>query len=728
MTTRLKRFQEFIQPPPHLLLRIFIFLFFITTLYGFEYDRVRDTGFAFDDVSRVRLTGTIRAANRGYPFYFFFGEGFDPGYVNPEYAFPWSNTADEYGIHLLVVSASLVGKAISGDDFLLDGRSPFLALFFLFSLTCFLFLLPAIPIQISLAGILTLWVGIIFGPIGLHTRTATWGFTYMSILVGMGIICAPLPKKGIATWIFWIGMMYCVLVASYIRQAGTVAVYTGSLGLLITAGLIACTGWYVLRERNVWQPYFLTLARRVSITSLFLILPILLAPYILKAAYSMAYDTPYRETVVTQHGAGLPLYVGLGYISNDYNITWYDLAGEVQSQLYAPGVPISHASVEFQSTLTDAFLEIMKQQPWFMLQNFQAKVGFIHHYLLTGSPPYESAFLYTEQAQGMQFLYILTPFALLFAMWLFMKHMNPVLVLLFATLTATIAVSTVEALTGFPSYIAGVQGSILIVSILMPAAFWIYRSDVAFLPPPVPKPIITRIGRLSLIAGMLIILTGGLLAGLFLLMRWRTFQSDLDHIRTADPISELQELEFHYMPYFNHLENAEQANIIEAIRSQADHPAVALPEDEPQNNRDTFQPLALVLTDHQLHVFYWLGDDAPKPGNYISQAQVYSIMQACFDCAALRDEYHYVMNEVVYSMLNDLDYQGQYRMLSFAVDSDTVRNASVVRVGLQKILDWGGGATPFSFKVETLVSVPFHFEESEAFSIKIPFREISESR
>jgi len=181
-------------------------------------------------------------------------------------------------------------------------------------------------------------------------------------------------------------------------------------------------------------------------------------------------------------------------------------------------------------------------------------------------------------------------------------------------------------------------------------------------------------------------------------------------LRDADPITELQAQEFHYMPYFNHMDSAAQEKVINAIRAQAINPAVALPDADSQA-KDIFQPVALVLTEHQLHVFYWLGEDAPEPGSYISQAQVYSILEACFGCEALRDDYHYISNEVVYSMLNDLDYRGQYRMLSFAVDADSVRNAPGVHVGLQRLLDWGGAATPFSFKVETLVDIPFHFQE-----------------
>ena len=40
-----------------------------------------------------------------------------------------------------------------------------------------------------------------------------------------------------------------------------------------------------------------------------------------------AYDAPYSETQVTGHGKGLPLFVGLGWSSNPYNLTWDDFAG-----------------------------------------------------------------------------------------------------------------------------------------------------------------------------------------------------------------------------------------------------------------------------------------------------------------------------------------------------------------------------------------------------------------
>ncbi|MBZ0309519.1 MAG: hypothetical protein K8I82_25880, partial [Anaerolineae bacterium] len=367
-------------------------MIFAAALFGVEYRRVKNEGFILTEDSRARLMGTIRGANGGYPFYFYLGDEIDPGEVDPSYAYRWSNTADDYGIHILVASISVIGRLLD-KNFLVDTATPYQALVGLFLLTALLFLWPTLPLPVSIGGILALSVGIFLGPMKLTTTAQTWGVTYAALLAGMAVVTSTLPKKKMLHLCFVVLLSLLMGFAQFLRQESAGTIYAAGLGLLAGVWFLVGVAVVFQRDKRGWRQT----AFRVSVSAVSVLAAVLIAPFILRAVYSAAWNTPYSETVVQQHGRGLPLYVGTGYISNPYNIVWLDLQGVVHVQLYDPDASTRLSDPEFQDTLQKAWVEVVSQSPWLLLQNVWEKAKFIHHFLLHGEPPYPTAFSNSRQ-------------------------------------------------------------------------------------------------------------------------------------------------------------------------------------------------------------------------------------------------------------------------------------------------------------------------------------------
>ncbi len=652
---------------------------------------MKNEGFPLAEDSRARLMGTIRGANGGYPFYFYLGDDIDPGEIDPAYAYRWSNTADDYGIHILVASISVIGRLLD-KNFLVDTATPYQALTGLFLLTALLFLWPTLPLPISIGGILALSVGIFFGPMKLTTTAQTWGVTYAALLAGMMVVTATLPKKNVLQISFVLLLSLLMGFAQFLRQESAGTIYAAGLGLLAVTGLMAGVAFVVQRDEVGWRQT----AFRASISAICVLAAVIIAPFILRAVYSAAWNTPYSKTVVQQHGRGLPLYVGTGYISNPYNIVWLDLQGVVHVQLYDAEVSTRLSDPEFQDTLQKAWLEVVSESPWLVLQNIREKATFVHHFLLYGEPPYPTAFSHSRQTDLLQVLYPAAVFILVAAgIWLIFQN-KPEAVLIFAGCLAVIPGAWVGPLSGFPSYIAGPQGGILVVVFLLPAALLTPSEWDS-----------SKVVRGMLAAGAGLFTVGVILAAGFIWMRWQGYQNEQDNMR--DPLTEIQNREFRYAPFFNDLSRTEQEAVLKKL-VDSNSPQIILPV-ETSLPADYFEVKLAVLTENQLHVLVWLGENYPPPAAYINQARVYSLVQVCINCETLAHEFEYDRAATLYTFLNLSDWNNEYRLLSFAVAPEAVQQADFLLVGVQGLVNWGGGATQFGYQVEDQAAAKLVFQK-----------------
>lgn len=633
--------------------------------------------------------GTIRGANGGYPFYFYLGDEIDPGEIDPAYAYRWSNTADDYGIHILVASISVVGRWFDG-DFLVDTSTPFKALFVLFLLTAVILLSPNIPLPISVGGLLAFSVAIFLGPIDLSTSSQGWGVTYMVLLVGIGLAASAHLKKNLTSALFLLLLSLLVGFTQFLRQESIASVYAAGLGMLGMAWLI--TGVSYRMNHDMWRTTILPFAVRISAAALAMLLGVFAAPYGLKAVYSWAWEIPYSETVVTQHGAGLPLYVGTGYVSNPYNIAWLDPIGEIHAQLYKPGVSIHHGNKDFQHTLQTAWRQVITESPWLLLENAYHKAKFMDSFLRNGKTPYPSAFLYASQSGTMRLLYYLSWGMMLTAPFFIIYRKSVYGLYMYGSLVMMTLGACVGPISGFPSYIPGPQGSVLVIIFMVPPALW-YSGLL-----PSDSRLLQRI--LGIIGAFAVIVVVLMAAGIYI--QWQAFQKRIQDIENADPMAEIQRQEFRYGHYFNMLSAEKQAAIIDRLLQTGDKRIFSPSAIE--SGGGFFSPRAAILSENQLHVIVWLGEGFPGPVHYMNQARVYSLVQVCADCETLAQTYTYTDDAVVYTFLNDTDWNNQYRFLSFPVDVIAFLNSGYLRVGVQRLLDWGGGATGFGYQVEDLTS------------------------
>jgi hypothetical protein len=427
-----------------------------------------------------------------------------------------------------------------------------------------------------------------------------------------------------------------------------------------------------------------------------MIAAVIILPHLVRVIYSISWNTPYAETAFNQHGASFSLYLGLGFVSNPYNIAWLDPVGAYHAELYNPEVRAPWRDITVDAPLGEGFREIAVESPWLLGENILAKAEYVHHYLWHGTTPQPNAYTIVEQPQTLQTLYrfaLVVPL-LMIAVALYRKDLRLLVILGGAVALAMGA--CVGPLMVFPSYIGGPQGVIIFSVILLPAARTAQNTDWQDVPATTLKRIVFwTLGAIALIVIGIVILTVG-----WLYLRWNIHQDQLDKIVANDALEEIQELEFRYGHYFNQLEPDVQENIIASFRS-ASSENIALPNTEAEFE-DFFQPQVAISTTHQLHLIVWLDSEYPGPIDYINQGQVYSVIQACSGCTEITRVYDYDHNALVYAFLNDTDWTDSYRMLSFAFDAAEFKEAGFFQVVAQRLRFNGGQATEFNFMVDEL--------------------------
>src|SRR6202022_4190324 len=98
-------------------------------------------------------------------------------------------------------------------------------------------------------------------------------------------------------------------------------------------------------------------------------------PLIERWCFSRAWGTPFAVTTTAEHGAGWPLYLSLGYVSNPFNIGWRDPIGQLHARLIAN---LGYGDPAFQSTLLREFQQIVVTRPWLLIRNVSAKAARVH--------------------------------------------------------------------------------------------------------------------------------------------------------------------------------------------------------------------------------------------------------------------------------------------------------------------------------------------------------------
>lgn len=688
---RLLRGQPFIKAP---VIRLALFTLFVIIVYITQLIPIQRDGYPLSSEHQTRLMGTIRAANGGEPFHFYLGDGIDPGPINPDYLYPWANTAEDYGFHLITAWTSILGREIWGADFFVDSSTPYKGIFVLWCFTAMLCLWWRIPIRLSLGLFLAFFALILLGPLRMTVEPEPWGTAYMAFLCALAMTATPFYKKSLDSFLFLAGLAFLIAFTQFLRQSGSIFVYAfvtscwaGSIALIILSRRAS--------TQEAWRADIQPFIQQVMLSTGFIFATFIAAPYILLYVYSIEWGTPYSETELTDHGIGLPLYLGTGYIDNPYNINWLDLTGEVHARLYKPDVIPQHANPEFQDTLVTAWAEVAQQDPLIVVGSVVAKTRYTDHMLRWGKTPYITPFLPVTVEPFTVLLYWIMPPTLIASGLIALRRRDVILSFMISIYGLLLIGGSIIPLMIFPGYTAGMQGIIYVISMVLPFMIWSDAfGEKAKLPPQVFKTILRTLGWLIGSA----ILMGGIGVAVWIgLAEWQQARQQADLI-DADSLTELRDQEFRFGYIFNQLNTDEQEKIIDQI-IESDGKFIALPT-QTLHTTDYFEIAVAVLTEHQLHIFIQQVDSYQPPKQSVNQAQIHTILQACLQCDALLQNYSYNQNEVVYDFLGDKSWRNRYRMVSFAVDISGFQSNTHFLVGIQHIVDWGGGATGFSYQVQ----------------------------
>jgi hypothetical protein len=515
----------------------------------------------------------------------------------------------------------------------------------------------------------------------------------MALLMAMFIGQALAPRPRWWAWCPLLGLGLLISFAHFIRQE--------SLGIPYAGGAAFLGGWALLLgvarlwplEGLPWRELW-PAARRTGLALTILFVLIQAATPLMRLAYARAWDSPYSETRVKQHGTGLPLYVGLGYVDNPYNIAWLDLVGELHAQLYAPSVSRNHSDPAFQATLQTAWAEIVRQTPWLLAENLGAKAAFIHHFLWTGRPPYSTAFLYTQQTLLLRLSYAGAWLVLLAGLGLLWRRGTPPQIALYLGMGGLLLGSLAGPLSGFPSYLSGAQGASLVWAVLVPAWLWHYA--------PNPLPILVR--RLLITSVGLALVFAVLIGGVFA-WRWTSYHNRLAEAQT-DPSTHLERLEFRYTALFNALSDEGRQAALAAFSEQRRLP-IARPLVSSEDER--FVPLLALRTATQLHLIVRLDGHYPTPNPNPNQARVSTLIQVQADCGPALTRYDDDGQQTLFALISDTVWGAGLRMFSLRV-MDGAFTSGEIGVNWQAIRGWGGGATNFGYQVATLRQTCLRFK------------------
>jgi hypothetical protein len=103
---------------------------------------------------------------------------------------------------------------------------------------------------------------------------------------------------------------------------------------------------------------------------------------------------------------------------------------------------------------------------------------------------------------------------------------------------------------------------------------------------------------------------------------------------------------------------------------------------ELEGDLDLFRPQLLARTASQIHVIAWMGRGFVPPVPRLFQGATHASLLVCGDCPE-RTSVNDIQTGLRWTMIGDLEWQGRYRMFSFAV-TPALKRAAVFRVAAER--------------------------------------------
>ena len=655
-------------------LRAGLFVVFVGYVYGARLAPYRDV--PFEDAET-----TVRAANAGLAFQL----AYPSSDGTPPVIKRMSEVNGDYGIQLIVSLTGSAGRMLFGSSFQLRTQVARVIVFLLFVVTAAAVLAPPVPLLVSIAGVLSLWALLLWGTLGI-TDARHWGVAYAAVVgsVYLGTVLNAWTRTRAAA------LLLLALLAGYaqlLRQEAAPTTYALGLALLAAAGVTWLAG-HSTRPRAAslmaghrlatWEMSARSsvVARRALAGGLLLTFVNAAIVPLERLCFSVAWGQRFSETAMSEHGVGWPLYLSLGYASNPYNIGWRDSIGQLHAQLITPGLNFTDAA--FQPTLLREYERIVISRPWLLVRNLSARAARVHE---LARAPSGGGMTPTAVAQSrpLAYAYWATPWVLLVTLALLVWRGTAEGAIVWFSAIALAAGASAGALMVFPEYIGGLQGSLVALLFVVPAVIAGSLRDSTREAAGSSEQLARRV-----LGGHLLVLVvfGGMAAIFVGVQAWR-YRALQAATLEGDPVAAINDQQFRYAHVFNDLSVGSQGRLLARLHASTD-PSVAPVIEETHGDLNLFRPAVVVRTASQVHVIAWMGRGFVPPVPSLFQGSTHASVLICGGCPA-----DVSVNDpqagVSWTMINDLEWQGRYRMYSLPI-APSLKSAVFFRVIAERTL------------------------------------------
>ncbi len=638
-----------------LMLRLVLFSAVVWNVYSVRYLPYRNQ--AVDDAD---TEAAVRAINAGHPF-----ELLDIDADGKPQFRPMSDATIDRGMQVVMAVGVAIGRRIFGPSFQLKAsheREMFLGLFVI---TMAAMVAPPVPLLVAIAGALSVIVLFEWGPFAIGPAQH-WGVAYAVVTTSIYVATALKPWTGQRRLVLLL-MAALVAFTQVLRQESVGVAYLAGLSLILSGALCIL----VHRRASALADAALDMrvvARRAVVGGLLLVAINGSVRPLQRWFISSAVGTPFTETRPAEHGVGAPLYLGLGYVSNPFNIGWRDPIAVLHARLAT--LPREYpGDAAAQEILRDEFVRIVTMQPWLVLRNIAAKAQRVYLLATRQVPTDPNIAVWQLPAQTRFFR--AAPWVVLISLLLLIWRGTPDAVVFWVASLAVLIGGAAGALLVFPDYLGGTQGVSVALVLVLSAAIaestipsWRHTAGERHLAAR------RLLGAHALVAGVCLALALAVVG--VQALRYRALR---ETTARRDPLDAIKEQEFRYAYLFNDLSAAQQGRLVARLHDSTDT-QVARIVDERHGDSSLFRPEVLVRTDSQLHLIAWMGNSFQPPVPRLYQGSTHALVLICGECPVTA-----TLNDFPFDwmMINDLEWRGRYRMVSLPL-SPRLKAARYVQV------------------------------------------------
>jgi hypothetical protein len=587
----------------------------------------------------------VRAINAGHPF-----ELLDVGADGNPQLRKMSDAPLDRGMQIVMAVGAAAGRRVFGSSFQLTsshGREMFLVLFVI---TTAVAVAPSVPFLVALAGALSIRVLFEWGPFVLGPAQH-WGVAYGVVTTAIYLATVLRPWTGPRRLTLLL-LAALAAFAQVLRQESLGVAYLVGCSLMISGALCVLVQRRASHRADV-ALNLQVVARRAVVGGLLLVAVNASVRPFERWCISRTLATQFAETRPAEHGLGGPLYLSLGYVSNPFNIGWRDPIGILHARLAMLPEPYP-GDAAAQDILLNEFLRIVTMEPWLLVRNIVAKAERLD--LLASRRITTASGVAVRQLPPQAWFYRAVPWVILSSLLFLIWRGSPDGVIVWAASFALGIGGTAGALVVFPDYVGGTQGVCVAIVLVISAAIaastapaWRNVGDGRH-----------QAARQLLGAHVLVTAACVVLAMAFVGIQALRYRALRETTAQRDPLAAIKEQEFRYAHVFNDLSVGQQGRLVARLHDSAD-PRVADVLAERRGDLSLFRPEVIVRTDSQIHLLVWMGRSFRPPVPSLYQGSTHALLLICGECppeATLNDY------PADWMMLNDLEWQGRYRMFS----------------------------------------------------------------